>query len=56
MMRKLTCFLLLSMIAGCSNYLEPQANCFGFVSRGPTSMDCNFETLVGPDLEDVANE
>ena len=58
-MKKLTCFLLLCVIAGCSNYQEPQANCFSFVSRGPALQDCNFDALGGPDLqelEDVANE
>ena len=55
-MRKLTCFILLSVVAGCADYQEPQANCFSFVSRGPPPMDCNFEALVAPNLEDVANE
>jgi hypothetical protein len=55
-MRKLTCFLLLCLSAGCSNYQEPQANCFSFVSRGPAPMDCYFEALDSPDLQDIANE
>ena len=55
-MKNLTCFLLLCVIAGCANYQEPQANCFSFVSRGPAPLDCNFEALDGPDLEDIANE
>ena len=58
-MRKLPCFLLFCLIAGCAEYLEPQANCFSFVSRGPALMDCNFEALGGDDLldlEDIANE
>jgi len=55
-MRKLTCFLALCLIAGCSNYQEPQANCFSFVSHGPAPMDCNFEALDAPDLEYIANE
>ena len=55
-MRRLTCFILLCVVAGCANYQEPQANCFNFVSRGPASMDCNFEVLDAPNLENVANE
>lgn len=58
-MRKLTCFILLCVVAGCSNYQEPQANCFSFVSSGPASQGCNFDALGGPDLqdlEDIANE
>lgn len=58
-MKKLTCVLLLCVIAGCANYQEPQANCFSFVSRGPASHDCNFDALGGPDLldlKDIANE
>lgn len=56
MMQKITCFLMLCVMAGCTEYQEPKVNCFSFVSRGPTSMDCNFEALDGPDLEVVANE
>jgi hypothetical protein len=55
-MRKLTCFLLLCVVAGCENYQVPQANCFSFVSRGPAPIDCNFEALGSPDPEDIANE
>ena len=55
-MKKLIGILLLSVIAGCADYQEPQANCFSFVSRGPAPMDCNFEALVAPNLEEVANE
>ena len=53
-MKKLICFLLLFVIAGCADYREPQANCFSFVSRGPTSQDCTFDALGGPDLIDLA--
>ena len=55
-MRRLICFILLCVVAGCANYQEPQANCFSFVSRGPASQDCNFEALDAPNLEDVAHE
>ncbi len=58
-MKKLIGFLMLSVIAGCADYQEPQANCFSFVSRGPASHDCSFDAFGGPDLldlEDVANE
>ena len=51
-MKKLIGFLLLSVIAGCADYQEPQANCFSFVSRGPASHDCSFDALGGPDLLD----
>ena len=44
-MKKLIGFLLLSVIAGCADYQEPQANCFSFVSRGPASQDCSFDAL-----------
>lgn len=58
-MKKLICILLLSVMAGCAGYQEPQANCFSFVSRGPASHDCNFDALGGSDLldlGDIANE
>lgn len=58
-MKKLIGFLLLSVIAGCADNQEPQANCFSFVSRGPAAYDCNFDALGGLDLldlEDIANE
>ena len=54
-MKKLTCVLLLCVIAGCANYQEPQANCFSFVSRGPATQDCDFNALGGPDLQDVGD-
>ncbi len=58
-MKKLTYFLMLCVIAGCSNYQEPQANCFSFVSRSVAPVNCDFEPLNDPhllDLEDIANE
>lgn len=58
-MKKAILFLSLCALAACSDYQEPQANCFSFVSRGPASQDCTFDALGGPnllDLEDVANE
>lgn len=48
--------LLICALAACSNYREPQANCFALVSQGSAPLDCDFEALGGSDLEDVANE
>lgn len=56
MMKKLSLVLLLCAIAACSNYREPQANCFAFVSQGPSPTACDFEALGGLDLADVAHE
>ena len=55
-MKTLSFVLLICTLTACSNYREPQANCFSFVSRGPAPVDCDFEALGGPDLEDIANE
>ncbi|WP_299628549.1 hypothetical protein [uncultured Tateyamaria sp.] len=55
-MKTISLALLLCAAAACSNYREPQANCFAFVSQGPAPLDCHFEALRGPDPEDVANE
>ncbi len=55
-MKTLSLALFICTLTACSNYREPQANCFAFVSQGPTPLDCHFEVLRGPDLEDVANE
>ena len=55
-MKILSLVLLFCAVAACSNYREPQANCFAFVSQGPATLDCDFEALGGPDIEDVANE
>ena len=57
-MKKLIGILLLSVLAGCADYQEPQANCFSFVLRGPAAQDCSFDALAGPDLldlEDIAD-
>ncbi|MEO0523826.1 MAG: hypothetical protein AAF088_13005 [Pseudomonadota bacterium] len=55
-MKTLALALLLCALAACSNFREPQANCFAFVSEGSAPMDCDFEALDGPDLGDVAHE
>ena len=55
-MKNLALALLLIALAGCSIYRKPQANCFPFVSQGPTPMDCDFEALGGPDPRDVFHE
>lgn len=55
-MKILPLVLLLCAVAACSNYREPEANCFAFVSQGPAPVDCDFEALGGPDLGDVAYE
>ncbi len=41
-------------LAGCTEYREPQANCFNFVAPAPGEKDCNFEPLGG--LLDGATE
>lgn len=53
-MKTLSLVLLICALAACSNYREPEASCFSFVSRGPAPLDCDFEALGGPDLEDLA--
>ena len=55
-MKILTLVLLLCAVAACSEYREPQANCFAFVSQGPAPLECDFGALGGPDLEDIAHE
>lgn len=55
-MKKLAHVLLLCAVAACSNYREPEANCFAFVSQGPSPTDCDFEAFGGPDFGDVAHE
>lgn len=56
MIRILILFLVVGSLAACEQYREPQANCFNFVSQGPTSADCTFEPLGGPDATDGAYE
>jgi hypothetical protein len=55
-MKTLSLALLLCALAGCSNYREPRANCFPFVSQGPGPSNCDFEALGGPDPRDVLHE
>ena len=55
-MKTLALVLLICTLAACSNYREPQANCFAFVAQGPATLDCDFEALGPADLEDIANE
>jgi len=35
-------------LAGCTEYSEPQANCFNFIAPAPGEKDCNFKQLSGP--------
>ena len=57
MIRFLVLLLVLGSLASCEQYREPQANCFNLVSRGPTSLDCDFEALDGaPDITDEVHE
>ena len=51
-MKKLSLVLLLCAVTACSEYREPQANCFAFVSQGPALHNCDFKPL--DDLEDTA--
>lgn len=55
-MKQLSLALLICTLTACSNYREPQANCFAFVAQGPAPLDCYFDALGGADLEDIANE
>ena len=55
-MKTFSLVLLICALAACSNYREPQANCFAFVSQGTAPLDCDFEALGNPDLEDLLNE
>lgn len=55
-MKTLSLALLICTLAACSNYREPEANCFAFVSQGPAPLDCDFEALGGRDIEGLANE
>ena len=40
-------------LAGCSGYRPSQANCFSFVTRGPSDPDCTFTPLGGAELSFV---
>ena len=53
---KLTLFILICTLTACEQYREPKANCFNLVSRGPTSADCTFEPLGGPEAMDEVYE
>ena len=45
-MRILVPFLILiSALTGCEQYRPSEANCFSFVTRGPTEKNCDFEPL-----------
>ena len=55
-MKALSLALLLSALAACTNYSEPQANCFAFVTQYPAPMDCDFESLGSPHLANVAHD
>ena len=44
-MKKLSLVLLLCAVTACSEYREPQANCFAFVSQGPALHNCDFKPL-----------
>ena len=41
-------FFYMALLAACTEYREPQANCFNFVAPAPGEKDCNFEQLGGP--------
>ena len=47
MIRILTLYIVICALSACEQYRAPKANCFNFVSRGPTSTDCTFEPLGG---------
>lgn len=37
-------------VSGCSGYTPSKANCFSFVTRGPSNPDCTFTQLGGADM------
>ncbi|MEM6275342.1 MAG: hypothetical protein AAF714_00210 [Pseudomonadota bacterium] len=55
-MKTLSLALLTCALAACSNYREPEANCFALVSQGPAPLDCNFQALGGANFRDLVNE
>ena len=57
MNRFIITLLVFGSVTACEQYREPQANCFNLVSRGPTSIDCDFESLDGaPGITDEVHE
>jgi len=56
MTRNLIVILALGILSACEQYREPTANCFNLVSRGPTSVDCEFTPLPGPETTDEGYE
>jgi hypothetical protein len=57
MNRFIITLLVFGSVTACEQYREPQANCFNLVSRGPTSIDCDFEALDGaPGITDEVHE
>jgi hypothetical protein len=56
MTRVLVLITALGFLSACEQYREPKANCFNLVSRGPTSLDCNFEPLGGPGIADEVHD
>lgn len=55
---KTTTLIILAALAlsACESYQPSQANCFSFVSRGPSGGDCDFAPLDGSAyLEEVGS-
>ncbi len=56
MTRVLILVTALGSLSACEQYREPTANCFNLVSRGPSSVDCEFTPLPGPKTTDEGYE
>lgn len=56
MIRTLIFFIATGVLASCSQYREPKANCFHFVSHNASSMGCDFVPLDGTHATDMADE
>ena len=56
MIRALILFTALGLLSACEQYREPKANCFNLVSRGPSSLDCDFTLLPGLETVDKVHD
>ncbi len=56
MIRALILINALGFLSACEQYREPEANCFNLVSRGLSSLDCDFTPLPGPESMGKAHD
>ncbi len=54
-MRTKATILLLIALGACTEYQPSEANCFSFVSRGATNLNCDFLPLEGEDLYELTD-